>query len=561
MINIFDFETQVNSTILKRGKQYYDNNFVKNLIKTDDESFEANVSGTNVYKVNVQINSLNQIRSSCTCPFDFGPICKHEVAVFYRLREVIEQGALIGNSEELKSSDDWTLVEILNALSKEELIQFLMKQTANDPSLESHLRFRYGQRTPEEELIESKRLLQAIDEKYIDYKGHLHTGISVDYALEMDQVLNKTAVIKNPLIACDIAFLVMTQLLKLLEYFEDDDWTLGEVVDDCIRTVKSISTSEINSEEKKKLFKRIIEELDHDEVPVWEDFQENLFEILDTLAEEENIFETYVEELMNRVTEGNTWSTKYHNERYLNKVFNLIEKRGDIDEQMLFLVNNIDYESFREKLINYYFNQQDYAQVVQLALDGEKLDKQYSGKVIKWKELRYKAYKYADRINDQVKLGEELILSGKYEYYEELSAVLKDGKQKFYEELKVKLKNDFAFHRSSSIYLQLIKKEQDLPAIAEVVLNDVRYVRDFADYLKDTHKDLLMRAYKHLIEHEASIAANRSGYKEVAALIEECKENIDENLAKEITHRISVRYSRKTAFMDELNKAGLLREV
>lgn len=106
-------------------------------------------------------------------------------------------------------------------------------------------------------------------------------------------------------------------------------------------------------------------------------------------------------------------------------------------------------------------------------------------------------------------------------------------------------------------YLRLIKEEQDVAALAEVVTSNVRYVRDYAEYLKDTHEDLIGLAYKHLIEQEASMATNRSGYRAVASFIKECSKVLNEQTANEMTEKVRKMYSRKPAFMDELNKAKL----
>ncbi|SDK78862.1 SWIM zinc finger family protein [Alkalibacterium thalassium] len=557
MINLRQFEKQINSTILKRGKQYYEQGLIEKIYQTDYDSYEADIFGTYVYNVKLKMNKHEVIHSSCTCPFDFGPICKHEVSVFYKLRELMEKGNLIEGSKEFQPNDAYTLEELLDSLSKEELVRFIMQRAANDSSLEHHLRFKYGERSPEDELAETKRVLEAINEKYFDYKGNLHQERSTEYALEMGQVLNKALNVKDPLISCDIACLVMNELLELLEYFEDDDWTLGEIVDDCIRIVKSIVSSELSFEDKKAVYNKIINEMDHNELPVWEDFQEGLFEVLDDLAEEETLYEYYVEELMGRIKQGNTWSTMYHNERYLIKVFHLIERRGDADEQMLFLLNNIKYDSFRKRVIDKYFDQKDYLQVIQLTKEGENQHKHYTGKVAIWKELRYKAYKYAEMLDEQLTLGKELFLSGDFDYYNELKELYKGNEQELYEELKVELKKNFQFTGYNQTYLRLIREEQDVDALAEVVTGDVRYVREYAKYLQGTHKELVVKAYKYLIEQEASMANNRSGYRAVASLIKEYGKVTDEKLANEVTGQIRKKYSRRPAFMDELSKAKL----
>lgn len=60
-----------------RGKSYYED--VKNLEQEGDK-FTAQVYGSSRYFVNIQIDDLD-ISSYCSCPYDWGGICKHIVAV------------------------------------------------------------------------------------------------------------------------------------------------------------------------------------------------------------------------------------------------------------------------------------------------------------------------------------------------------------------------------------------------------------------------------------------------------------------------------------------------
>ncbi|WP_460323912.1 SWIM zinc finger family protein [Alkalibacterium psychrotolerans] len=433
MINLNRFESQVNATILKRGKGYYEEGFVKKVSKIVPDTFEFEVFGTETYRVKVKKDSKNNILSSCTCPYNRGKVCKHEVATFYELRTCLNRKNNVEGPDGVKNNSDRTLEEILVSLPKEELVRLITQRAAVDPSQEHHLRLQFGNLSPEDELNESKRLLQAISEKYCDYRGFIYANRTDDYAAEMGQILNRTVAIKNPLIACDIAFLVMNEALERLEYIEDDDWIIGEVVDDCIEVVKSIVSSELTVESKQVLYQKITKHLSQDSESVWwKDYQEPLFEALLILAQEESIREAYIEELMRRVKKGNSWSVRYDNERYLNQVFRLIEKTGDEDEQLLFLLNHVEYGTFRKKLIDIYTEKRDYLKVIQLAEEGERHDKEYRGSVSTWKAARYEAYKKAGMMKEQRILAKELFLAGDFDYYSDLKKLSENDESTLY---------------------------------------------------------------------------------------------------------------------------------
>lgn len=54
------------------------------------------------YEVTVEIDDMGEIiYSECDCPYDFGPVCKHEVAVFFQLAEIINTGSVKWDTKEV----------------------------------------------------------------------------------------------------------------------------------------------------------------------------------------------------------------------------------------------------------------------------------------------------------------------------------------------------------------------------------------------------------------------------------------------------------------------------
>ena len=66
-----------------RGLDYFENKRVKTLTQINKYEFEADVEGTEVYHVHLDINHPK--KSTCTCPHATGKstICKHKVAVYF----------------------------------------------------------------------------------------------------------------------------------------------------------------------------------------------------------------------------------------------------------------------------------------------------------------------------------------------------------------------------------------------------------------------------------------------------------------------------------------------
>ena len=87
-IPINEFEQHVDEELLKRGIQYFKNGNVLQVDEVSGGEYEAEVEGSETYTVNVTIKEGIITELKCTCPYDWGAVCKHEVAViFYLLQE------------------------------------------------------------------------------------------------------------------------------------------------------------------------------------------------------------------------------------------------------------------------------------------------------------------------------------------------------------------------------------------------------------------------------------------------------------------------------------------
>lgn len=86
-LRLDNFEQAVEPVIVKRGKSYFRSGCVVQFSDEDGE-VKAVVIGSDRYKVSMTIDRNGVIHEHrCNCPYDWGNVCKHEVAVLYYLRE------------------------------------------------------------------------------------------------------------------------------------------------------------------------------------------------------------------------------------------------------------------------------------------------------------------------------------------------------------------------------------------------------------------------------------------------------------------------------------------
>ena len=118
-MQLSDFESAIDPTILKRGQRYFRKGLVQEIEWLDQGEYEAEVSGTQLYQVFVKFADEALIEHRCSCPYNWTPYCKHTVAVLYAIRE----------EQYLKKEDPSAqnpMADLLDEIPPQELREFIL---------------------------------------------------------------------------------------------------------------------------------------------------------------------------------------------------------------------------------------------------------------------------------------------------------------------------------------------------------------------------------------------------------------------------------------------------
>ena len=121
-MNLKNFESEVENKIVGRGLDYYKSGDIGKLEKVGADEFSAVVFGTSKYTVYVKINGGAIVEHECDCPYDFGDVCKHQIAVFYAIRA----GNFSDTSDKLNA-----LLENLHESALRKFIENTLKKDRN----------------------------------------------------------------------------------------------------------------------------------------------------------------------------------------------------------------------------------------------------------------------------------------------------------------------------------------------------------------------------------------------------------------------------------------------
>lgn len=550
-MNINDFKECIDGTILKRGYNYYTEGNVDDEYSKTANEYVFQVQGSENYEVTIKLDNEEEIiYSYCDCPYDFGPICKHEAASYFKLQEILNEESVIYKSKN-KPSKKVDIKDVLDDLKKEELVNIIIDLTKKDKTLEDTIVFKYSKIDEKNEVYMCRQLINSIVKKYSGSQYFIEYNRVYLFVDEMKQVLEKSSIINNEILALELSILILEEAIKSLQYADDSDGNIGYLISEAINSIKEISLRKKDEKTSGEVFKRLLKLSQNNVFNGFEEFRIEILNICNLLAYNKELkdeLKLKIENLIDSNTDD--YYGRYTNERLLELIYYIIVDYSSKEEIEDFIKDNLDYSSFRQLLINRYFAKKDYKKVIEIALEGEKKDIQHIGLVLKWKEIRYKAYERLNLRDEQEKLAKELLFAGKFEYYKELKQL--SNEENFYENLKNEIKNMNSYN--INIFTRLIEEENDLTEILKLVRNNIWLIERYSKKLVKDYKDEVVDIYGMYIKSIAESSTNRSQYKDVCRKIKQYKNIAGKINQDELIDFLISSYRRRPAFIDELSK-------
>lgn len=556
-MNLYNFEKQIDKKILDRGYDYYLEENIIDCTFEEPDTYRFDVEGSEDYEVVVQLDENNEIVTSyCDCPYDFGPVCKHEVASYYYLRE--ETDIMQHKKSNRSNKKKHNFEQVIENLSKDELISIIKELTYNNKAIKERILFKYAPVEDGDELKQCEKLVKTIIKKHSGRDGYIDYYHADDFAEEISCVLDKINDIypNNLLLGLEIAEYLILELIEVEENCDDSDGLIYEVVDNAINIIEDIAeaASTKSIEVQDKVFKKLIKLSKNNKI---NEIEYHTYDILKSClyfcdnANLRNVLRSEIEENIKR--ESNSEYGYYKIEELEKVLFEILKEYGTKEEFENCIRDNIKFTSFREQVIDYYISEGEYNKALRIVIDGEVKDMDNRILLQKWKEYRYDIYIKLNNTVEQEKLGRELLLKGNFKYYEDLKELNKDNFEMFYKEIIKTLKSS-RYVSLSNAYINIILKEDDKKEIFEFIKKNPSYIESYIDRVVVDFKDESMELYKKYIIDRAELATNRNMYKNVCDSIKRYKKFFGIENSLEIIDEFMSRYHRRPAFIDELNK-------
>lgn len=567
-MNLLNFERHIDKKIVDRGYDYYENHYVTLVEKTGKNVYEAEVAGSELYTVEVELSDQGAIVDSrCDCPYDWGEYCKHQTAVFFALRNIKngtgldkKDGESLHQSAAPRKRKAPDMKKILSGRTKDELVEFLLAIAGDYEEIKRQIVLRFNDENDDEEISQSIMLIRTFIKKNSDRRGFVAYGDTQAAVKGADLVLEKAryALAKNKTKhALELALCVIHEMMDFLESADDSGGVVGGEIAESLAFLRELVENKgLSLTENAIVFQKLIEEAVHSRYDGWTDWRLELLESCSELA--------YIPDLRNKLDnhlaaivksgKEDSWIDNYLAEKVNLIRHRMIEKFDGQQKAREFIEQNLHHSEFRKMAIENAMKEKDYDLVITLTLDGQEKDKNSPGLVNQWKQYRYKAFQLTGKLDDLREIALEFILDGSYEYYKELKKTYTSKEWlSVYPKIISLLENQKKSYRYD-IYTRILIEEGEKQKLLAYVKARPSTVEDFYKQLMPEFKDEVYALFLQYIEQAAAGASDRRGYQGVCAIIRNLKKAGGQEQALEIKEKLLNKYPNRPAFRDELSK-------
>lgn len=547
--------------ILARGEAYYFEGAVLELHKTE-HGYHAVVEGTEDYEVDIEMEGERVCEMYCSCPYaENGNNCKHMAAVLFEIEEQNEEDILAEGT--CPDDQEKEVEEIIERISEEELRSFVKGIAAQDSEIRDILMTRYAVKIDEKQM---ERLKQGVDQlvwEYGDRSGYIDYRNALDFCWALENYLEDKVDTLIERKCYGQAFALTNYVFQTIGNIDIDDSDGGtsQVANVCYDKWKKILEN-CSEEEKNEMFSWFMSHLSCDYVVDYmedymEDFLTHEFQNREMLEKMLKDLDERIEMQTSSTDCGSTWSARYGYENNIIKRLELMERLGFSAEEIReYRRQHWRFSVVRELEIQENPNNGNLDGAIRILQESKILDKEYPGLIARYSEQLISIYETQP---DKEVYKKELLYyvfecpQNNLVHIYKLKKVCTDKEWDGYREKILKSPKNYnilyPFMEKEGMYepmLECLKKET-------FIYNLDRYEK----VLKEKFPEQVRDIYISYLRHEAERASNRNRYRELMKYLKKIRRYPrGKEKASEIAKNWRAVYYRRTAMMDEMQKAG-----
>ena len=539
--------------ILDRGRSYYNNGAVQNLRKTA-EGYEAYVSGTVRYEVEIEMENGKVEYMSCDCPYaDSGENCKHMAAVMYAI-EKQENGTIEtnGKSGRKKQTAKENLQDIVDSIPEAELRDYVYNLAKDNKSIENYIRINHGSSIDAEYMKNLKKDLRAIIRRYSN-DGFIAWEDAFDYISDVEDFMKiniEGLIDKNFLMeAFELTNCVLDKITN--QPMDDSDGGIVAVAGDCKDYWLEIM-EKADDKSKDKMFRWFNNKLLKHQL---DDFIEDVvYEfIMKNFAEEKYLEKKLA--LLDEFIKEDKFSYNYS--KYIGEKLKIMQKLNYPAEQInLYKERYWKLPEIRKVVFDEYIAQEDWQKAIEILEESKKLDEDNYLFMARYCKNLIELYKKVGNKKAYRKELTEFIFDS---CGSDLSLIYELKEDCTPEEWLSYREKILAGEMLRETKLELLEKEGMYEELWQEIFEraELYEIDRYEKVLKKIFSERMLDLYVDYIRKNQIKVSNREQYSDLIKYLKKITlYSGGEKKAKEIAANWRDVFKRRRAMMDELNKAG-----
>lgn len=557
-IPLTEFEQLIDEKILKRGLDYFKSGAISDFLEILPGEYEAMVFGTEEYTVHLKVKNNIITTHHCDCPYDFGPVCKHIVAVIFYLQQdilTVDLRTVVENKKKKTKSVSQQIKELLQIISHKELIDFVQENSKKDKEFRNYFLASFGHLSQDQSKEFYQKQIRSILQAAKGRDGWIGWH-EMKYVVNSNQVFldnsEKYLINQNFENVFYISTALLEEMTKALQYADDSNGEVGYFIDSAMAFLTKLTQENLSESLKNELFEYCVTTFNQKLFKGW-GWHLGMLTIACELIENENDADIILECL--KMVDG-----EYEREQAQVLQLDLFRKYKDESEVQKYIDKHISNASIRKKEIERAFEKEDFERAINLSKDGIKWDKKDKPGLVKvWYNWLLKIAQSQKDTSKIVEYARFLFINNFYpeqDYYQILKSTIEEEKwHSFLEELIQEITP-----KGSWTYTELIRKIyiaekwwdrlflmlQQNPSLDNIKQNEA--------YLSDDYSLELIALYSERIANYVKKYVGRKHYQTACRYLRRMKKLGGEAQVNNLIEMFRKEYPRRKALLDELSK-------
>jgi uncharacterized Zn finger protein len=557
-MNLNDFHENISQKIYERGEEYYEDDRVDNVTHEYPDTWTAEIEGSDLYSVEIQMNGNEIVSWDCDCPYDYGDICKHVVAVLLYIRDNKDIHPVDIEMPPSPQQDQFN--EILKQTGNKTLMSFLSQYANEHPDFHQALTSNLH---PKEKKVPQTDYAKEIQKcfKYAYNNYDSQNGVQF-IAHKLDAYIDKAkSLIK--LNCQEEAVTILLHIIKKIgedyEDYEDYDGDLGCVCQEASRIIAEMMETDLPDNLLKVLtdeISQLIKNSNYDNYDL-ADLNQLLFLVSLKTSNFDNGIRILDEALKNE-------PDSFRSASLVMSKIELLKNAGLKEEIEATISRYLYLPGIRRVRLGELLSEKQYEKALALINEGISLaeKKEHPGTVSDWKDEKLSVYKLTGNKEKVIDLAEDLFVNGResIKYYHVLKNVIPSEKWTAYLDgflLKHEKQKKWGLgHVLAKIYIEEEYWDKLMTYVEKnIQLGQYSSLREYEPYLKSRHPERMLAFYHSQIIDYAAKNMGRDHYKYVAGVLKTMEKYPGGNeTVNSLLIQFKSAYSKRRAMMEELGK-------